>query len=91
MARIVMKFGGTSMAGMERIRSVAERVKREVEAGLTGPARALHDEQRRGADHRDVADPDGDARALRAGRRGERGCAGEDERSAGKRHEKCPV
>lgn len=33
MARIVMKFGGTSMAGMERIRSVAERVKREVEEG----------------------------------------------------------
>ena len=28
MARIVMKFGGTSMAGMERIRSVAERVRR---------------------------------------------------------------
>jgi len=33
MARIVMKFGGTSMAGSERIRSVARRVKREVEAG----------------------------------------------------------
>lgn len=33
MARIVMKFGGTSMAGIERIRSVAHRVKREVEAG----------------------------------------------------------
>ena len=33
MARIVMKFGGTSMAGIERIRGVAERVKREVEAG----------------------------------------------------------
>ncbi|MGN6375870.1 MAG: aspartate kinase [Sphingomonas sp.] len=33
MARIVMKFGGTSMAGMERIRHVAQRVKREVEAG----------------------------------------------------------
>jgi len=33
MSRIVMKFGGTSMAGMERIRSVAERVKREVEGG----------------------------------------------------------
>lgn len=33
MARIVMKFGGTSMAGIERIRSVATRVKREVEAG----------------------------------------------------------
>lgn len=28
-----MKFGGTSMAGIERIRSVAGRVKREVEAG----------------------------------------------------------
>ena len=33
MPRIVMKFGGTSMAGIERIRSVAERVKREAEAG----------------------------------------------------------
>ena len=33
MARIVMKFGGTSMAGTERIRSVAARVKREVDAG----------------------------------------------------------
>jgi aspartate kinase len=33
MARIVMKFGGTSMAGIERIRSVAERVKREAERG----------------------------------------------------------
>ena len=28
-----MKFGGTSMAGIERIRSVANRVKREVAAG----------------------------------------------------------
>jgi aspartate kinase len=33
MARIVMKFGGTSMAGIERIRHVAGLVKREVEAG----------------------------------------------------------
>jgi aspartate kinase len=33
MARIVMKFGGTSMAGIERIRSVAARVKREVDNG----------------------------------------------------------
>ena len=33
MARIVMKFGGTSMAGIERIRHVAALVKREVEAG----------------------------------------------------------
>ncbi len=28
-----MKFGGTSMAGIERIRSVAERVRREADAG----------------------------------------------------------
>ncbi len=33
MARIVMKFGGTSMAGIERIRTVAKRVKREWDAG----------------------------------------------------------
>jgi aspartate kinase len=33
MARIVMKFGGTSMAGIERIRHVANLVKREAEAG----------------------------------------------------------
>src|SRR3954466_12371301 len=33
MARIVMKFGGTSMAGIERIRHVASLVKREVESG----------------------------------------------------------
>jgi aspartate kinase len=33
LARIVMKFGGTSMAGIERIRSVAGRVRREAEAG----------------------------------------------------------
>lgn len=33
MARIVMKFGGTSMAGMERIRKVAARVKHEVDRG----------------------------------------------------------
>jgi aspartate kinase len=31
--RIVMKFGGTSMAGIERIRSVAERVRREAASG----------------------------------------------------------
>ena len=33
MPRIVMKFGGTSMAGIERIRDVAGRVRREAEAG----------------------------------------------------------
>jgi aspartate kinase len=31
--RIVMKFGGTSVANIERIKSVAARVKREVDAG----------------------------------------------------------
>ncbi|MFY7779008.1 MAG: aspartate kinase [Elstera sp.] len=33
MARIVMKFGGTSVADLDRIRNVAHRVKREVDAG----------------------------------------------------------
>jgi aspartate kinase len=33
MPRIVMKFGGTSMAGIERIRHVAERVRREAADG----------------------------------------------------------
>ncbi len=32
-SRIVMKFGGTSVADLDRIRNVAARVKREVEAG----------------------------------------------------------
>lgn len=33
MARIVMKFGGTSVADIDRIRNVAQHVKREVDAG----------------------------------------------------------
>lgn len=33
MARIVMKFGGTSVADLDRIANAAERVRREVEAG----------------------------------------------------------
>jgi aspartate kinase len=33
MARIVMKFGGTSVADLDRIRNVANRIRREVEAG----------------------------------------------------------
>lgn len=33
MARIVMKFGGTSVANIERIRHAARHVKREVDAG----------------------------------------------------------
>ncbi len=33
MSRLVMKFGGTSVATMERIKNVAQHVKREVDAG----------------------------------------------------------
>lgn len=33
MARIVMKFGGTSVADLDRIRNVASKVQREVQAG----------------------------------------------------------
>src|SRR4249920_3989030 len=33
MAKIVMKFGGTSVADLDRIRHVATLVKREVDAG----------------------------------------------------------
>ena len=33
MARIVMKFGGTSVADLDRIRAVADRIRRQVEAG----------------------------------------------------------
>ena len=33
MSRLVMKFGGTSVADMECIRNVARHVKREVDAG----------------------------------------------------------
>ncbi|MBP0574287.1 aspartate kinase, partial [Mycobacterium tuberculosis] len=33
MARLVMKFGGTSVANIERIKNVARHVKREVDAG----------------------------------------------------------
>src|SRR5262245_55524097 len=33
MARLVMKFGGTSVAEIDRIRNVARHVKREIDAG----------------------------------------------------------
>ena len=33
MARIVQKFGGTSVADVDRIKTVAQRVKNEVDAG----------------------------------------------------------
>src|SRR6201996_302596 len=36
MSRLVMKFGGTSVANIDRIRNVARHVKREVDAGHEG-------------------------------------------------------
>ena len=33
MSRLVMKFGGTSVAKIDRIRNVARHVRREVDAG----------------------------------------------------------
>ena len=33
MSRIVMKFGGTSVADLSKIRNVAKRVKQEADAG----------------------------------------------------------
>src|SRR4030095_13919518 len=36
MARLVMKFGGTSVANIDCIRNVARHVKREVDAGHAG-------------------------------------------------------
>ena len=33
MARLVMKFGGTSVGSVERIKNVAQKVKREIDAG----------------------------------------------------------
>ena len=33
MSRIVMKFGGTSVADLERIRHAARHIQREVKAG----------------------------------------------------------
>ena len=43
MPRLVMKFGGTSVADIERIRSVARHVKREVDAGHDVAARITWD------------------------------------------------
>ncbi len=40
MPRIVMKFGGTSVANLDRIREVAQRVKREVDSRQPGRGRA---------------------------------------------------
>src|SRR3984885_3442181 len=41
MPRIVMKFGGTSVANLDRIRDVAQRVKRVVDAGMAGTTNQL--------------------------------------------------
>ena len=40
MGRLVMKFGGTSVANIDRIRNVARHVKREVEAHLAAVCQA---------------------------------------------------
>ena len=45
MPRLVMKFGGTSVATVERIRNVARHVKREVEAGAALPRHSHPHEQ----------------------------------------------
>ena len=39
MARVVQKFGGTSVADVERIRNAAKKVKAEVDAGNEGIGR----------------------------------------------------
>jgi aspartate kinase len=46
MAKIVMKFGGTSVADIERIRNVAKLVKREVDRGSQVGRRRLGDGRR---------------------------------------------
>ena len=48
MSRLVMKFGGTSVADLDRIRNVARHVKREVDAG--------HDVARHVADAVEIGD-----------------------------------
>ena len=58
MARIVTKFGGTSVANIERIRNVARHVKREVDAGHDRGRRVRHgrhDQPTRRMDARAVA------------------------------------
>ena len=42
-SRIVQKFGGTSVADIERIKNAADRVKREVDAGSRGRRRRFGD------------------------------------------------
>ncbi len=61
MAKIVMKFGGTSVADIERIRHVASLVKREVDRGnqvaVDGLGHGGGDQQAGGLDPRDFAAP----------------------------------
>ena len=84
MARIVMKFGGTSVADISRIRNVARHVKREVDAGHEVARRRLRDgrqdQRARRLDARHLAA----ARCARIRRRRCLGRAG-DRRAAGAR------
>ena len=49
MPRLVMKFGGTSVADLPRIRNVAAHVKREIDAGSeVAVALAACDDGRKG-------------------------------------------
>lgn len=70
--RLVMKFGGTSVADITRIRSAAARVKREVEAGyevavvvsaMSGETNRLVDHVRNAADMPGSDNPDSMMRA----------------------------
>jgi aspartate kinase len=67
MARLVMKFGGTSVADIDRIRNVARHVKREVDAGhqvavvvsaMSGVTNQLVDWCRKGAALHDAREYD---------------------------------
>jgi aspartate kinase len=67
MPRLVMKFGGTSVAGIDRIRNVARHVKREVDAGydvavvvsaMSGVTNQLVDWARQGAPLHDAREYD---------------------------------
>ena len=93
MARIVQKFGGTSVADLERIRNVAARVKREVDAGdqvaVVVSAMAGDDQPagRLGARARrrrhDAREYDVGGRHRRAGDRRAAGARAADDRRAG--------
>jgi aspartate kinase len=68
MARIVQKFGGTSVADIERIRNVARRVKRDVDAGneIAVVVSAMAGTTNQLVDHVDRVSPLHDAREYDA-------------------------